>query len=64
MARVKFDNEEQKADGEEFIGYMNSSEDLDQENYRFSMNERGNDYAANRIPAMEIGSEKEQMLSR
>lgn len=59
MARVKFSNEEVK-DSESFTGYMASSEEFEMENYRLSMNERGNAYAANRIPAMDIGQDKEQ----
>ena len=58
MARIKYPNEEAK-DMDQFVGYMAGSDDLDMENYRMSMNERGTAYAANRIPAMDIGPEKE-----
>lgn len=61
MARVKVGGEESSdsSKDEQFLGYMATSEDFDQENYRLSMNERASAYGANRIPQMDIGSEKE-----
>ena len=43
---------------------MATSDDFDQENYRLSMNERGNAYAANRIPASDIGDKEPQEVGR